>query len=237
MRRLTRPAVLPFLWTGVDQALRRGDLSGAVGRGRSLLHLIPEWRDGPVYFASLLALDAAPQPSAQRAVDQLLAATTLLEDAAARQPDRASDYLGACAFLIETRTAQAPAFDAAFRQRLGQSPLQVSDAYLARAGTAGAGALDARVDRAYLALRVLRACLGTGQLDRATQVLRGAITTMDRTAAELEDAGREAAAAQAAAQSRALGRLERYLAGDPTVRRQDLSADPLLNHLMNALPE
>jgi len=235
-RPLVAPLVLPFLWSGFAAAARGGSPEELVSRGRVLLRLLPRWVDGHLYLAQKLAFDASARArDTEAALDRLLAAVALLEDAARQCPDRSVEFLTAQAFCVEFRTRNDTALETAFRERVGRSPLETADDFLDRAETASSR-LDVRTRRAYLAKRMVGLALRDGQRDRALDTLEQADRLLHEVEDAHRDAGRIAVADNAGAHRAALGRLRQYLHGDSKVSIAVLKADPYLEDIAGSLP-
>ena len=235
-RHLARPLVLPFAWRGLCEAMQRGDLGAAVGRGRTLLRLLPEWADGHLYFAGLLAYEATQRETDPEAkLDRLLAALAVLDEAETLTPRHLGQFLLAKAFFVEHGTSRDPELAAAFRDRVGKDPLEFAAQQLERAKTLAPGT-EARDQHAYLTERMIRLAFDAGDLERALRLTELAQRLLADVRAEAHAAGEPQAGATAEEHHASLQRLRRKLSGDPTLTWGELERDPILEDLIKNRP-
>jgi hypothetical protein len=224
------PLVLPFLWERIASAQRGGRLGETIACGRLLLELWPDWLDGQVYFATLLALEppagAGPPPAA---ADRVLAALSLLERAGRnRKPGERSELCGAMASLLETSLTLHKELEAPLRVRLQREPLALADELLQQAFVlAERESARTHVDdrRAWLATKLVAATLRAGDRIRARLLLGAAQERLARASDR----------AHAARWSGALDLAARHLDGDPEVPFPRLQSEPLLAEIAAAL--
>ena len=89
-----------------------------------------------------------------------------------------------------------------------------------------------RVERAYVAERMIRPALDAGDVPRALSSLDAALRLLEQVEGELRRHDRAPMADNAAAHRQALALLRRYLQGDPAVRPEELQREPLLEDLV-----
>ncbi len=231
-RVLARPAVLPALWSAMARHSRAGELGAAVARGRRLMQLLPEWTDGHVYVADLLAFEGVERAvDAGEAADRLLTAVAMLEDAAARRPDQAGRLLLAAAVLLRMRAEDEPTVGAAVRDRTGQTPLHLGEALIERARARDPG-LDAEVEHGYVMVRMIGLALTQEQPARARRLATRAARLFRGVEPRLAAEERAGLANAIADLSQSLDLLVRWLDGDPAVTRAQVAAHPLLAELL-----
>lgn len=234
-RPLAAPVMLPFLWGGLVDAIRQGTPEEIVGRGRLVLQLMPTWVDGHLYLAQKMAFEASRRAtSVDEALDRLLAALALLEEAGQLCPDHRLEFTLAQAFLVELRCTDQPELGAAHRRRLGVEPLEAAARYLERAERVSQGR-HVRAARAYLTKRLIGPALRDGDQARALETLDLAARLLEDVASELRAADRLTAAENAATHQRALMRLRGYLNGQPEIGLDSLLADPYLDEVTRSL--
>ena len=236
-RPLAAPLMLPFQWSGMLRAMRQGKPEEIVARGRMLLRLLPCWADGHFYLAHKMAFDASRRAATpDLALDRLLAALSLLDEARRLCPHHALEFLLAQAFLVELRTSDQPELGEAFRTRLGHDPLVAADTYLRRAENA-ASPLRVRVARAHLTKRLIGPALRDGQGAEAMRTLALAEQRLAEVEEELRQAGYAQVADNAAQHRQSLSKLGAYLRGEGDISVRSLLADPFLEDLASYLPK
>ncbi|MEZ5963237.1 MAG: hypothetical protein R3F56_05250 [Planctomycetota bacterium] len=225
VRALARPFVLPLLWRGLREARIEEPPEAMAARGQQLLALVPTWTDGNVLFASQLALAASARAhGAAEAADRLLAGLALLEQARRQDPAGTVEYLTTAASFVEIASARDPALATELRDRLGEPPDQIADAFLRRAEAASPS--ESIADRrTYLLATAIAAALRTEDDARA-------LATIERMRQRLSTAVDRQLAEQWSA---SLARLDGFLRGDPSVTRDTLKDDPLLRDMVEAL--
>lgn len=133
-----RPFVLPGLWRRMREASLRAEPAEAVAAGRLIAELLPEWTDGRIHVAWIMALDLAREADgAAAAVDHLLRAvawlTAAADERAARDPRAAAELLLGAATIVAARRIGDPALAAEFRQRTGHDLTEVAHRHRERA--------------------------------------------------------------------------------------------------------
>ena len=123
-----RPLALPFLWRALDRAQGRGDRTEEAARGQLIAALLPEWADGQVHFAWLLAQSPTEDP-AQR-MDQLLAALSVLEDARTPCREREDQILAAMSLLVQVLAENDPDVSELLHSSIGSTPRELAVHYL-----------------------------------------------------------------------------------------------------------
>lgn len=232
LRDLVRPLLLPYAWHGFVTASHAGRLGEAVARGRELLRLLPDWSDGHVAIAAMLAFDASQAASdPDTALDRLLAGLAVLREARTLAPRDAARFLVAEAFLAETRAGQDPAVAAAFQARLGQSAWAFAE-QRTTAAVALSSALSVQSEQAYVTERAAAHAFRAGDRRQAQEFATRAQQRFTALAEALQHARRSADAAEARRRGAALGLLARHLAGDPGVSLDTIEADPYLKELL-----
>lgn len=234
-RPLAGPVILPFLWSGLLRAIRRGKPDEIVGRGRMLMRVLPCWVDGHLYLAQKMAFDGAqPEAPIDDSLDRLIAALGLLDEAQRLCPRHALEFVLAQAFLVELRTTDQPELGEAFRRRLGPDPLVAADTYLRRAESASTP-LRVRVARAFLTKRLIGPALRDGDYGRALRTLDLAEQRLGEVEQELRQTGYGTAADNAADHRRSLAKLRAFLRGEGDISVASLLADPFLEDLAGNL--
>jgi len=234
-RPLVAPIMLPFMWSGLVKAIQDGSPEEVVGRGRTLLRLRPTWLDGHLYLAQKMAFDASRRAdNADEALDRLLAALALLDEAWAACPAHQLEIRLAQAFLIEFRATTQPELGAAYRQRFAADPLDAAAGYLDGAEEVSGGR-HVRTARAYLTMRMVGPALRDGDRARALATLDVALDLLEDVATELRGAGRSSAASNADAHHGALMQLRDHLNGEPGADLDSVLANPLLQELTQSL--
>ncbi len=227
VRALARPFALPLLWSGLRAARSEESPEAVAARGRQLLALLPEWADGHVLFASELAFAASTRaPTPDDAADRVMAALTTLEEAIRMHPPGKLDYLSAMASFVEIRANQDRTLAAALEQRLGMAPQLAADAYLVRAeDLSPSRSISDR--RTYLLLPAIETALRTHDGPRA-------LATIERMQIRLQNSVNQELAQR---WQRALVNLAGFLRGDSHITLQSLNDDPLLQDMVDYLPE
>lgn len=164
---LLRPLALPQLWQGLRLAQGRGDPQEIAQRGREILRYLPDWTDGHLHFAAMLAFEGGKLArDDEQAADRLLAALAWLGEAQERAPGHRPELLSTMASFVEIRLRQTPGLREPFLRRTGQDPLFAAEAWLAQAeALAPAPSLSDR--RAYLAVRLIASAVRMGDMARA----------------------------------------------------------------------
>ncbi|MBX3462023.1 MAG: hypothetical protein KF830_02545 [Planctomycetes bacterium] len=170
-----RPAMLPFVWSSLEEAGRTGDDAEYFARARQLLELMPAWTDGHTVFAFRLALAPAPADATDPGGDawqRLQVALAWLEGARATAGTREADLLLTMAFLPEVAVLQQPALGE--RLRASGGPAALADHYLAAAEQLR-GSPAVREARTFLAPKLAAGLLAAGDRRQAMAVLDTAI--------------------------------------------------------------
>jgi hypothetical protein len=221
---LVRPAVLPFAWRGLGEAIERGDGEEAFARAQRILHLLPGWTDGHFVFAYRFALDAGIDDG--EAALRLQVALGWLDAARASAGRRELELLQALAFLPEIACRQRPALAARLAQDLGLpgGAEALADRWLAEAERRFPSAA-VREQRTFHTPALAGALLTAGDRTAAIAALETAIARAD----EVRD--RELAAEW----RERLAETVRWLRGDRAVDltavRADRRLEPLWPHL------
>jgi len=178
----SRPAVLPFLWRGVDEATRSGDAAETLAQARLLLAAIPSWVDGYLVFSYQFALDGGdriqgPARTAQASLERLQLALALLDQGRRNCPKRAVELLGSMAFLVEIMARNVPGLAALMSEQGGRGPSAVADGLLAEAEALedASGSQSARMQRLFLVPRLCAALLRGDSPTQAVRLLDTAI--------------------------------------------------------------
>jgi hypothetical protein len=224
-RDLTRPFVIPSLWNGLAGARREGSAAEVAERARTLLALLPEWGDGHVHFAAMLAFEAgraAGDPEV--ALDRLMAGVAWLEQSAQDVPALAPDLYASIASFLEIRCGEDRGLAKAFEARFSRGAVVAADAWLARAESLVPLPSIAK-RRAWLALRQVASALRLYEDSRALEVCELALRRLAAApdAAGLEEWHEGLTLARAA------------IAG--TAAPEGLAAAPILDEVMRALVE
>ena len=231
-RALIRPAVLPTAWAAYADAEERGDPAAAAAALETILAAMPEWADGHVALAWTIGQEIGSEaPDADGALGYLLDAVRRLEQPAARfarqRPSTAAELLLAAASLIEIRTADDPALEDAWQARLGEAPLDAARRLVATAArTVEDAALQQRL--AFITQRSVAAVIRTGDLRRAEDVRRSALSRLSTLApSPARDAALDAL--------RRLGDVTDFANGRRSI--DALDGDPALADVARALHE
>lgn len=232
VREMTRPFVLPQLWSKLADPVLRDDPAEAVATLRLVAALVPEWLDGTIELAWRQAVElgreagepglaAARLRSAERWLDEAAQARLGEPEGAAA----AAELWLTAACILTLRADRDPALAARYREQSGVDALERAGELSDRAAQMVEDqALEARA--AHAAVRVVAAALRGGQLDRAQDLLDSATL---RLAALRE---RESSA-RALAALRRLPPL-RQLVGDPALAR-GFRDDPDLAEIVQAI--
>ncbi|MCC6783962.1 MAG: hypothetical protein IT457_14050 [Planctomycetes bacterium] len=232
IREITRPFVLPQLWSKLADPVLRDDPAETVATLRLVAALVPEWLDGTIELAWRQAVElgreagepglaAARLRSAERWLDE--AAQARLREAGGAAAAAELWLTAAC--ILTLRADRDPALAARYREQSGIDALERAGELSDRAAQMVEDqAIEARA--AHAAVRVVASALRAGQLDRAQDLLDSATV---RLAALRE---RETTA-RALAALRRLPPL-RQLVGDPALAR-GFRDDPDLAEIVQAI--
>ena len=135
---LARGLAVPFLWSGLGEAIEEGELQQALGLGRLLLRVVPEYE---MLWQALALRYAYQLPKSERRIEReaarLVEALVLLEEASRRQPTLA-DPQALAAFLLYDRclgqNEEQRERRSAFEQMTGLDAEEQAAAALATAG-------------------------------------------------------------------------------------------------------
>lgn len=231
VRAVVRPVTLPFAFRALQEAAATGDAEETFARAQLLLDQLPRWSDGHLLFAWRFALEGGQRlidqtPRAEATLRRLRVALAWLELARERAPDHAGSLLASMAFLVEMTVERNPELGDLLRRAEGRPPARIADDYLARAETAVAGNVSAKLRRLFFTPTLVADLLRAGDPGHARAVVQRAI---DGTGA-IDDP------AEAARWRNSLQRLDRRLAGDRSIRNEDLASDPRLLPVLPHLP-
>ena len=172
---MSRPVLLPALWASLRRAYQTGDPAEAVRLGQVLGALVPEWTDGLVHFAWLLAFDVGRrQRGPEQSVDILETALAWLDarrsEVEVNSPAEAAALLMAMALIVEERSEEDREVAAALRRRFGRDATALADDWVGQAIALAPS--DAKRDaQAFLSLRVVAGALRMGDLEGALAAL------------------------------------------------------------------
>lgn len=222
-RAIVRPVTLPFAFAALQNATTAGDAEETFARAQQLLDQLPTWSDGHLLFAWRFALDggevlADPAVQAAAALRRLRIALAWLELARQRSPRHGAELLASMAFLVEMSAERNAALADLLRTGEGRPPAVIADEYLARAEAESGSHVTVKQRRLFFTPILVADLLRAGDSGRAREVVQRAITGT----AALEDP------AEAADWRNSLQRLDRRLAGDRSIRNEDLASDPRL---------
>lgn len=225
-RDLARPAILPKLWLDVTRATERGDLATAVGASRDLMRYLPDWTDGYVLFAGMLAFDLGlREADASARLDALSAALQWLDEAKSHLSawDRAT-LAASQATFVEARCDHDRELADLLEARTGLAPAELAMGYLDAALTDRPSSDALQERRAILLTRVVAAAIRAGDPERAKTLLDAAISMLRR----VRDP--EASIPWTAAMERIRPALDRE-----TLDLEPLRGDPYLAEIIQAL--
>jgi len=226
LRWLLRPAVLPFAWRDLEDAIRTGNAAESFARAQRILRLLPGWTDGQIVFSYRFVTGggdahATPATRAEHAWRRLQAALAWLEAARATAGNREGELLQAMAMLPEGAQAQWPGLGPWLRQDGGATA--IADRYLAEAERVTASPAI-REQRTFLTARLAAGLLAIGDRNGAIALLENGISR----SADLRD---RALATEWATRLRECIRHLRGEKTDLTALKADRRMSPLLPYL------
>lgn len=131
-----RPARLPFAWSSMQNASKKGDACEVFARGQQILQLVPSWTDGQsaMVYNYVLTHDISEDraKAAAAAETRLLAGIQRLEDARQFAQSREYDLLHTAAYLPPVACKQFPGLNERLKARPNQAggAAAISDYYL-----------------------------------------------------------------------------------------------------------